>query len=78
MYQDFLGDKKKIDRHGDENVYQLLRSKHRKYLLQSLEQQANSIIASHQTGETQFKLRGDLAAIIRYFEIEFIRRSGEI
>lgn len=66
-----------INRRGDENVYQMLRSKHQQLLRTTLEQKAMSFIARCDRTSMHAPLHTSCIEIIRYFESEFLRKSDE-
>ena len=76
-YQEFRNDAALIDRNGDENVYQLLRSKYSKILRQLLEQRAGLLIDRVETKEKRLHLGASLAETIHYFDVEFMRKADE-
>jgi hypothetical protein len=76
-YQQFRRDAAGIDRNGDENVYQLLRSKYIRVLRQLLEQKAGIFCDRCKIQKLQQPLRARLTDTIRYFEAEFMRKANE-
>lgn len=67
-----------LARDGNENVHQLTRAKFTASLRGKLNHIAVSIIDTCTEQTIKHELRTSLAAIIHYFEIEFIRKSDEI
>jgi len=76
-YNTFRSDVAGISRSGNENVYQLLRSKHCYKFKQLLDHHANLLIGQCDRAEMQIRLRMNLAERIHYFEAELIRKTNE-
>jgi hypothetical protein len=77
VYHAFRNEVAGFVRNGDENVYQMILSKHRHSFRQRLERHANSMIDQCNNQETRVRLRADLTQRIHYFDIEFIRKADE-
>ncbi len=76
-YESFCKEAALIDRSGKENEYQLLRSVYSRRLSQLLQQKASVIIERYDPLQSQQGLGANLAATIRYFETEFLRKTDE-
>jgi hypothetical protein len=76
-YQRFRRDVAGIDRDGNENVHQLLRSKYSNTLRQLLEQEAGVFCARCKIQKIQPQLRTRLTGVIHYFITEFMRKADE-
>ena len=76
-YDEFRNDTAMIDRDGDENVYQMLRSKYCHELRQLLEYKASVLMRRCESHKQQSGLGANLANTIRYFEDQFMRKADE-
>jgi len=75
LFNDFRNKVDALDRDGDENVFQLLRSKYLKTLRQQLGGCANLLIDKCDVAEVQGRLRINFSEKITYLQKEFTRKS---
>lgn len=78
LFNEFSSAAETMDRHSDQNVFQLLRGKYLAMLKQKLDIAANLIMSKSEKPETKGRLRINFSERITYFQREFIRKSEAV
>lgn len=76
-YRAFQANVLRIDRRGNENVYQMTRSKYAQTLRRVLTHAANDLIERCDKAGERLRLKSIFAERIHYFTEEFLRISNE-